>query len=336
MEPVAGLPDLVFTANAGLVDGRRFVVSRFRHQERRGEAKHDAEWFAANGSEVLEIRAEPDICFEGAGDALPFGRSLLAGYRFRSDFKAHSLLAEMLSIPVLSVELVDARFYHLDLTFCPLDSRRAIVNPHAWDRYGRTVVERLVPEPLVLELDEALSFCANSVVIGQNIVMPACPPRVGRILEGWGFNVCVSPVTRVHEGRRRRPLPHAGPRRPPRDAISPPSWHFALNSGRFLPIHCDEDPEQDRRHGASKHLVSVRRGGCIAMASARSQARSNLPRQDAEALAEEDAAKAAEAAAAKAATRTRSPRTPTSSSTRSTRCSRSRASSRTSARRAGQ
>jgi N-dimethylarginine dimethylaminohydrolase len=52
-----------------------------------------------------------------------------------------------------------------------------------------------VPEPLVLELDEALSFCANSVVIGQNIVMPACPPRVGRILESWGFDVCVSPVT---------------------------------------------------------------------------------------------------------------------------------------------
>jgi arginine dihydrolase len=195
MEPVAGLPDLVFTANAGLVDGRRFVVSRFRHQERRGEAKYDAEWFAATGFEVLEIRGEPSICFEGAGDALPFGRSLLAGYRFRSDFKAHSLLAEMLSIPVLSVELVDARFYHLDLTFCPLDSRRAIVNPHAWDRYGRTVVERLVPEPLVLELDEALSFCANSVVIGTSIVMPACPPRVGRILEGWGFDVCVSPVT---------------------------------------------------------------------------------------------------------------------------------------------
>jgi len=195
MEPVAGLPDLVFTANAGLVRGRTFVPSRFRFAERHGEAKYDAEWFGANGSEVLEIRAEPDICFEGAGDALPFGRSPLAGYRFRSDFKAPSLLAELLAIPVLSVELVDARFYHLDLTFCPLDSRRAIVNPHAWDRYGRTVVERLVPEPLVLELDEALSFCANSVVIGRNMVMPACPPRVGRILEGWGFNVCVSPVT---------------------------------------------------------------------------------------------------------------------------------------------
>src|SRR5207237_8211270 len=129
-------------AKAGLVDGHRFAVSRFRHQERRGEAKYDAEWFAANGFEILEIHGEPDICFEGAGDALPFGRSLLAGYRFRSDFKAHSLLAEMLSIPVLSVELVDARFYHLDLTFCPLHSRWAIGNPHAWHRYGSPVVER--------------------------------------------------------------------------------------------------------------------------------------------------------------------------------------------------
>src|SRR6266508_3838013 len=96
-------------------------------------------------------------------------RHLLRGGRRRPPLRAQPPGA----IPVLSLELFDARFYHLDLTFCPRDSRRAIVNPHAWDRYGRTVVERLVPEPLVLELDEALSFCANSVVIGRNMVMPA-------------------------------------------------------------------------------------------------------------------------------------------------------------------
>jgi N-dimethylarginine dimethylaminohydrolase len=194
MDPVAGLPDLVFTANAGVVDGRRFVVSRFRHSERRSEARHDAQWFSKEGFEVHEIGAELGVCFEGAGDALPFGRGLLAGYRFRSDFVAHAAMARLLDVPVLSVELVDARFYHLDLTFCPLDRRRAIVTPHAWDRYGRAVVERLVPEPLVLDLDEALTFCANSVVVGNVVIMPSCPPRVGRILEDWGFEVCVSPV----------------------------------------------------------------------------------------------------------------------------------------------
>jgi N-dimethylarginine dimethylaminohydrolase len=194
MDPVAGLPDLVFTANAGLVDGTRFVVSRFRHPERRPESKHDAEWFRQEGFDVRELEADPGICFEGAGDALPFGRRLVAGYRFRSDFTAHAALARLLSIPVLSVELTDARFYHLDLTFCPLDDRRAITVPHAWDRYGRSVVERLVPEPLALELDEALTFCANSVVVGRTVLMPACPPRVGRILEDWDFDVCVCPV----------------------------------------------------------------------------------------------------------------------------------------------
>jgi ornithine--oxo-acid transaminase len=194
MQPVAGLPDLVFTANAGLVHANRFVVSRFRHTERRPEARYDADWFARAGYEIDEVPVELGVCFEGAGDALPFGRRLVAGYRFRSDFVAHGALARLLEVPVVSVELSDARFYHLDLTFCPLDDRRAICAPHAWDRYGRAVMERLVPEPLALDLDEALSFCANSVVVNHTIVMPACPPRVGRVLEGWGFDVCVSPV----------------------------------------------------------------------------------------------------------------------------------------------
>jgi ornithine--oxo-acid transaminase len=194
MEPVEGLPDLVFTANAGIVDGRKFVLTRFRHPERQGEEPHDAGWFRAAEYDVVELDLPRGVCFEGAGDALPFRGRLLAGYSFRSDFPAHTQLARALGVEVLSVQLVDDRFYHLDLSFCPLDGRHAIVAPDAWDRYGRTVVERLVPEPLLLDIDEALTFCANSVVIGTTVVMPACPPRVGRQLEAWGYDVVVSPV----------------------------------------------------------------------------------------------------------------------------------------------
>ncbi|MGH3850234.1 MAG: hypothetical protein ACRDRT_11095, partial [Pseudonocardiaceae bacterium] len=75
-----------------------------------------------------------------------------------------------------------------------LDERRAIVAPLGWDRYGAAVVQALVPEPLVLEDDEALSFCANSVVVGTTVMMPVCPPRVGRQLEAWGFDVVVVAV----------------------------------------------------------------------------------------------------------------------------------------------
>ena len=190
--PQEGLPDLVFTANAGLLNGDRFVPSRFRNPERQGEMVHDIAWFAAHGWEVHELPEH--VAHEGAGDALPFGGVLVSGHRWRSDVVAHPLVADRLRVPVRSVELTDERFYHLDITFCPLDDRRAITTPGVWGAHGRKVVEALVPEMLALELHEAETFCANSVVVGRNIVMPSCPPRVGRQLEAWGFDVAVADV----------------------------------------------------------------------------------------------------------------------------------------------
>jgi N-dimethylarginine dimethylaminohydrolase len=191
-EPVAGLPDLVFTANAGVVNGSQFVPSRFRHPERQSETPVDIKWFRGGGWVVDEL--PEGVSHEGAGDALPFGGVLVSGYRFRSDAASHAYLSQLTGAAVRSVELVDERLYHLDLTLCPLDDRRAIVAPLGWDRYGMRVMEALVPEPLVLEDEEALAFCANSVVVGSNVVMPTCPPRVGRQLEAWGFSVAVAPV----------------------------------------------------------------------------------------------------------------------------------------------
>ncbi len=192
MEPADGLPDLVFTANAGLVNGNQFIPSRFRHPERQGETDVDVQWFSEQGFTVEWL---PDgVSNEGAGDALPFGDVLVSGYHFRSDAASHAYVSRLTGAAVRSVELIDPRLYHLDLTFCPLDSRRAMVAPLGWDRYGLAVLENLVPEPLFLEDEEALEFCGNSVVVGSVVVMPACPPRVGRQLERWGFDVVVCPV----------------------------------------------------------------------------------------------------------------------------------------------
>ena len=209
MEPHPDVPDLVFTANAGLVNaasnvgaggGRvdgQFVPSNFRHPERQPETPVNAAWFGERGWGVDLL--PDDLDHEGAGDALPFtplgGRTvLLSGYSFRSDASAATALSRLLGCPVRPVQLVDPRLYHLDLTFCPLDGRRAIAAPLGWDAYGRKVVEALVPELLVLTDDEALSFCANSVVVDRTVVMPTTPPRVGRQLEEWGFDVVECPV----------------------------------------------------------------------------------------------------------------------------------------------
>ena len=125
---------------------------------------------------------------------------LVSGYSFRSDAAAATSLSQLLGIPVRVVQLVDPRLYHLDLTFCPLDGRRAIVAPSGWDIYGRKVIEALVPEPLVLTEEEARSFCANSVVVGRTVIMPATPVRRASSRPGVEVVEC-----RVDEfqGRRR-------------------------------------------------------------------------------------------------------------------------------------
>jgi len=194
MDPHPDWPDMVFTANAGLLSAatNQFVPSHFRNPERQGETPIFDAWFTERGYDVDRLPEELD--HEGAGDALPFGDVLVSGYRWRSDAASHAVLSKMLGVAVRSVELVDERYYHLDITFCPLDDRRAMVVPDAWDDYGVRVMKELVPEPLVLEADEAAVFHANSVVVGTTVVMPACSARVGRQLEAWGFTPVVADV----------------------------------------------------------------------------------------------------------------------------------------------
>ena len=192
VDSVDGLPDMVFTANGGLVWGERFVAPHFRHPERSGEEEHFKQWARAAGFRVHDLPGRP--FFEGAGDALAFRGRLLAGYRTRSEFDAHTAIAKVLDVEVLSVELVDERFYHLDLTFCPLSDTHAIVVPHAWDTYGREVVRSFVPNPIELESGEAEAFCANSVVVDDTIVMPSCTPRLEGELRAIGLDVVVCPV----------------------------------------------------------------------------------------------------------------------------------------------
>lgn len=193
MEPVEGLPDLVFTANAGLVNGRDYIPSRFKYPERQPETARDMAWFRARDFGIVELSS--DLFFEGCGDAFMVRGQLVAGCGFRTDVEAHAQVACKLGVPFHSIRLVDPRLYHLDISFCPLDDRHAIIAPVVWSRESAETIQRLIPEPLELELDEALTFCANSVVVGTTIIMPHCPPRVGRILERWGYDICVSPVT---------------------------------------------------------------------------------------------------------------------------------------------
>ena len=193
IEARPGLPDMVFTANAGMVVGDSFVPALMRHRERQGERRHFEAWFAAHGFRVRPLPG--DVLQEGTGDALPFGGVLVAGYRTRSTAEAYIQLARSLGTATVAVELRDARYYHVDLTFCPLDAHRAMLVPWGWTEEGLAAIAEIVPEPLVLRKDEAAALCANSVVVDRTVIMPACPPRLRRQLERCGFAVVVVEVS---------------------------------------------------------------------------------------------------------------------------------------------
>ena len=186
LTPAPGLPDLVFTANAGLVFGELFLSSRFRHGVRQGETPHFDRWFADHGFRVETLPAS--LYFEGAGDALFGGSTLFAGYRFRSDARSHQWVGERLGVEVLPLELIDPRFYHLDTCFCPLDPGSAIYYPGAFDDYGRSVLRDRIARLIEVSAEEAVSFSCNAVVVGRSVVLNQGAPKLARDLEAEGFS----------------------------------------------------------------------------------------------------------------------------------------------------
>jgi lysine-ketoglutarate reductase/saccharopine dehydrogenase-like protein (TIGR00300 family) len=197
VKPQPGVPDMVFTANAGLVLGDAVVLSRFYHKERQGEEPFFKQWFAEQGYTVHEL--PKDLPFEGAGDALldREGRWLWAGYGFRSELDSHPLIARWLDIEVLSLRLMDERFYHLDTCFCPLINGYLLYYPPAFDSYSNRLIELRVPEAkrIAIEESDAVTFACNAVNIEQTIILNKVSDGLRKRLQSVGFEVLETPLT---------------------------------------------------------------------------------------------------------------------------------------------
>ncbi|MFQ5634091.1 MAG: dimethylarginine dimethylaminohydrolase family protein [Gammaproteobacteria bacterium] len=171
LEPQPELPDLVFTANAGFVAGDRAVPSHFMPQERRPEEAYLKQWFAARG---FDLRVLPDdVGFEGAGDCLidRAGPWLWTGYGFRTEIVAHAFLADWFDREVVSIRLVDSRFYHIDTCLCPLAGGYLLYFPDAFDADSIAAIEARVPAPkrLCVSAEDAGNFACNAVNIDRHI-----------------------------------------------------------------------------------------------------------------------------------------------------------------------
>jgi len=184
IEPEPGLPDMVFAANGATVVGGSVLGVRFRHQERAAEAGAYLNWFRANGWAPVH---EPRFINEGEGDILLAGDTVLAGYGFRSDEAAAGELADVFGRRVVSLRLVDPRFYHLDTAMCVLDSSTAVYYPAAFDDAGRAALSSLFDELIEAKDEDAEVLGLNAVSDGHYVVLASQAAGLARQLYARGF-----------------------------------------------------------------------------------------------------------------------------------------------------
>ncbi|WP_222844418.1 dimethylargininase [Saccharomonospora sp. CUA-673] len=173
--PQPGLPDMVFAANSGTVVDGRVLGSRFRAPERAAEAEHFRRWFVEHGFRDVTM---PRLINEAEGDFAWTGGLLLAGTGFRTDPGAHAEAQETLGVPVVSLNLVDERYYHLDTALFVLQSEadgvRAQVAyyPEAFSPGSQRVLRRLFPDAVIATAADAACFGLNGISDGRHVILP--------------------------------------------------------------------------------------------------------------------------------------------------------------------
>ncbi len=184
IRPEPGLPDMVFAANGATVLDGKVLGSRFKHAERQPEAAAYLSWFREQG--YGEVR-ESAILNEGEGDIVFAGRAILAGHGFRSDKAVRDELTAFFGLPVISLRLVDPRFYHLDTALVVLDPQTAAYYPAAFDDAARAALAAHFPELIEVKDEDAEVLGLNAISDGRNVVLPEQAVGMRNQLAAAGF-----------------------------------------------------------------------------------------------------------------------------------------------------
>jgi N-dimethylarginine dimethylaminohydrolase len=190
VEPVAGLPDMVFTANAGLVspDGE-VIISTFRHKERRNESRYYSQFFADEGYQIKKI--PPNIIFEGAGDALfDTTGELWFGSGPRSDASALKEIDHALHLKINALELTNPRWYHLDTAFCPLNDGYVLAYRNAFSETSADEIQNKFGNKTIwVSQEDANNFACNAVCFDHEIILYRASNELKTVLKRYNFKV---------------------------------------------------------------------------------------------------------------------------------------------------
>jgi N-dimethylarginine dimethylaminohydrolase len=168
LQPMPGLPDMVFAANAATVVDGRVLSARFRYPQRFGEAPVFRAWFRDRGFQLREAR----FVNEGEGDYLPTGERILAGTGFRTDRRSHVEARRYFGRPVVTLTLIDPYFYHLDTALAVLDHEEIMYYPGAFSPQSQAVLRELYPNAIRATYEDAEVFGLNAVSDGRHVLLP--------------------------------------------------------------------------------------------------------------------------------------------------------------------
>lgn len=185
IEPTPGLPDMVFAANGALVADGKVLVARFLHAQRVDESAAYLEWFGRGGWSAVR---QAQYVNEGEGDFVCTDGEILAGVGFRSDRRAHDEVREFFGRPVISLTLVDPRFYHLDTALAVLGNDEVMYYPGAFSPQSRALLAERYPDAILAEEADAVAFGLNAVSDGRNVVLPLAATGLAAQLRERGYH----------------------------------------------------------------------------------------------------------------------------------------------------
>lgn len=184
LDPVAGLPDMVYTANGATVVGGVVLGARFRHPQRAAEAAAHRAWFRASGFGRV---VDPEFVNEGEGDLLAVGDLVLAGSGFRTDPRAHAEAGRVLGREIVPLQLVDPRYYHLDTAVAVLDATTVAWFPAAFSPASQEVLRSRFPDAITAGAADAAVLGLNAVSDGRHVVLPAAARDLASAFARRGF-----------------------------------------------------------------------------------------------------------------------------------------------------
>jgi N-dimethylarginine dimethylaminohydrolase len=185
IDPLPGLPDMVFAANGATVIGGKVLGARFRYPQRSAEGPAFLSWFSHNG--YATAISPPRSVNEGEGDIVFAERVILAGYGYRTDPAVAGEIEALFGLPVLSLRLVDPRFYHLDTALCVLDADTAAYYPAAFDDAGKAVLASQFAELIEAKDEDAEVLGLNAISDGRHVVLPEQATGLAVQLASRGF-----------------------------------------------------------------------------------------------------------------------------------------------------